>query len=347
MRRILQRSGVVIAGFVIVMTASAAAIDTALPLYTRTTEVTGELICAGGDTMQDLVEAWTRAFQRLHPHARVRLDRGTRLSADGFAAFLDGRVDLVTFVREPFSSEIAAFKTKFGYAPLLVNVAGGSYATKGGTHAIAIYVNAANPLTQLTLAQLDAIFSQTRRRGAAQEVTTWGQLGITGAWARHPIHLYGMLHQRDTGNPPGIVNYLQQRVLLGGEFRDDVREQVDKTGESALEAIVRRVAADPDAIGYSGFAYREPGAKTLALAETSDGPFYAGGPDEVARRDYPLSRQIYLAINRAPGQSLTPLMREFLRFTLSRQGQQTVADDRMQFMPLTAPQAAAARTRLD
>ena len=324
-----------------------AAIDANLTAYSADGDVSGDIRCAGGSTMQNLVEEWARLFRLHHPRAIVNIRQDTTLAAEGFAALLEGRANCATFVREPFVAELAAFNAKFGYPPLVVNVAGGSYATKGGTHAIAIYVNAGNPLSRLTLKELDAIFSKTRRRGAAQEITTWGQLGIGGVWAKRPIHVYTMLRRRDTSNPPGIMNYLEQRILLGGDFRDDVREQRDALGESALAAIINRVATDPEGIGFSGFGYVVPGVKTVALAESDAGPFYAGRPIEVASREYPLSRQIYLMVNRDPGKPLAPLLREFLLLALSREGQQAVANDRMQFIPLSAAQASAARLKLN
>lgn len=323
--------------------AAPAAIDPALPAYTPASNVAGELICDGADTMQDLMDTWAQAFHLLHPSAAIRVNHTSKFSADGFTAMLAGKADMVTFVREPFKSEVAAYTRKFGHPFLVVNVAGGSYATKGGTHAIGVYVNAGNPITQLSLSQLDAVFSKTLRRGAPEAITTWGQLGLGGEWRDRPIHLYGMLRQRETGNPPGIVNYVGQRLLQGGEWRDDLREQTDKPGESALQAIVNRVAEDPAGIGYSGFAFGVPGVKTVALAETASGPFYPGQPADVASRDYPLSRQIYLGFNATPDHPLTPLAREFLRFVLSREGQQAVAADHMHFMPLNADQATAAR----
>jgi phosphate transport system substrate-binding protein len=234
---------------------------------------------------------------------------------------------------------------QLGHAPTLVNVAGGSHATQGGTHAIAIYVNAANPIGGLTLEQLDAIFSKTRRSGA-KEITTWGQLGLGGEWAQRPIRAYGMLRRRESANPPGIVNFLENRMLRGGEFRDDIREQPGSAAEPALDAIVRRVAEDPAGIGYSGFAYARPGARTVAIARTATSPFYGGHPEEVASREYPLSREIYLMVNRVPGKPIAPPLREFLLYTLSREGQRAVAADRMKFIPLDAAQAAAARVQL-
>lgn len=346
-RRLWQLSALFLSVLTATMTAAApAAVDPALPAYTEAADIAGELDVAGADTMQDLMDTWAQAFHLRHPAATIHVSHASKFSADGFAAMLAGKVDIVTFVREPFRSELTAYTKKFGHSFLVVNVAGGSYATKGGTHAIGIYVNANNPITQLTLSQLDAVFSKTLRRGAPQAITTWGQLGLGGEWRQRPIHLYGMLRRRETGNPPGIVNYVGQRLLQDGEWRDDLQEQTDKPGESALQAIVNRVAEDPAGIGYSGFAFAVPGVKTVALAETASGPFYPGQSADVASRNYPLSRRIYLGFKTAPDQPLTPLAQEFLRFILSREGQQAVAMDRMHFLPLNAAQAAAAQTQL-
>jgi phosphate transport system substrate-binding protein len=304
------------------------------------------MTCAGADTMQALARSWADSFNRAHPSMPVALDRSTRLSAEGFERLLAGAADCVTFVREPFPAELEAYKAKFGGAPLVLNVAGGSYATRGGTHAIAVYVNAANPLGRLTLEQLDAIFSQERRRGGGQALRSWGQLGLEGEWAARPIHLYGMLRRRDSGNPPGIVNFLRRRVLLGGEFRDDLREQTDQPGEPALAAIVHRVAEDPGGIGFSGFGFAEPGVKSLSLAESAAARDYPGTPETVASRLYPLSRSLYLMVRPAEGGSLSAPQRAFLDSVLAEAGQRAVASDPMGFLPLTPSQLAAAKGAL-
>jgi len=285
--------------------------------------------------------AWADGFRRFHPGAQIRLRSDTRLSAEAFDAILDGTAHLAPFVREPFPSELERFERRFGSPPLLVAVAGGSYATKGGTHAIAVYVHAHNPLAHLALTQLREIYAE------GGTITRWGQLGLAREWAEKSITLYGMLRRRATGDPPGIVNFLQHRVLLGREFNSSLQEQVDSADVSALDAIVRAVALDERGIGYSGFANKRPGTKTLALAETTDGPFWPGTPDEVARRDYPLSRTIYLCANRSPVRPLDPRVREFLRYVLSREGQRVVATDRARFLSLPAAMAAAERVRID
>ena len=313
--------------------------------YAPANALCGVVTCAGADTMHDLADAWAREFRRFHPEASIRIRRDGKFAADGLASVMAGDADCALFVREPFPAELAQFKARFGHAPTLVNVAGGSHATKGGTHAIAIYVNAANPIGGLTMGELDAIFSKTRR-SATPAITTWGQLGLAGEWAERHIHVYGMLRRRESANPPGIVNFLERSMLGGGEFRDDLREQAGTDGEPALDAIVRRVADDPGGIGYSGFAYARPGAKAVAIARTATSPFLAGKPEEIAAREYPLSREIYIAVNRSPAKPLAPLLREFLLFTLSREGQRIVAQDRMKFTPLDEVRAGAARQLL-
>ena len=315
----------------------------ALPTRAAVPRLRGTVRCAGGSTMGPLVRAWGQAFEHQHPWVRVSTDLHVTLAAGGFQRLLAGRADLADFVREPFPSEIRAFERRFGYAPTLLNVADGSYDTRGGTHAIAIYVNAANPLPGLTLAQLKALFTGRRAHGALR---TWGQLGLRGRWTDRPIHLYGMMPRRASGNPPGIVNYLEHRVLHGAAFRADLRVQVDRPGESALQAIVRRVASDPDGVGYSGFGYALPGVRTVPLAARAGQRWRRGTPANVASRRYPLSRRIYFLLNVVPGKPLPARLGAFLDYVLSAAGQRQVAHCAEGFLPLTMPQRRRARRQL-
>lgn len=302
--------------------------------------------CAGGSTMLPLVKSWGRQFHALHPHAVIEVDPRITLSADGFQELLAGRDDVVDFVREPFPAELAAFERKFGYPLLLVNVANGSFDTRGGTHAIAIYVNSSNPLRHLTLPQLGEMFSAASHKGSGAPLSTWGAVGLSGSWASRPLHVYGMTPSRSSGNPPGIVNFMEIRVLRGGTFRSDLRVERDRPGESALQAIVRAVASDPDGIGYSGFAYALPGTRSVALAEHSGEPYVRGGPKSVADRSYPLSRQIYLGLNRPPGRALPPAVQAFIELALSPAGQRAIEHTPDRFLPLTAAQATRSRLQI-
>jgi phosphate transport system substrate-binding protein len=300
----------------------------------------GEVVCAGGDTMQGLVRSWGEGLAARG--VSVRLDTDGKLAADGFRRLLAGRANCVTFVREPFPSEIAAFRARFGYPPTLIPVAGGSFATRGGTHAIAVFVNAENPMKGLTLGQLAAILSADGR----QPIHRWGDLGLTGAWADRPIHVYGMLHARPSGDPPGVVNFLRQRVLHGAGLRPDVTEEVDRPGEQALAAIVRQVGDDPAGLGYSGFGYATAKVRAMPLAEREGGPFIAGDPTTVSAGRYPLRRHIYILIDRPPGAAMAPELRAFLGYALSDAGQARISRDPEGFLPLPAAQLAQARRSL-
>jgi len=309
------------------------------------------LRCLGASTMQPLVAAWANAFRagRLRagrPQASIRVADTTRYSAAGVAAVIAGRANCVTFAREPFPAESAAFKSMPGRAPIVVPVAGGSYATPHGTFAIAIYVNRANPLYGLTVAQLSAVFSGEPVAGGRQPLRTWGQLGLRGRWARRPIHVYGMTPQRASGNPPGIVNFLDQRVLGAHPWRKDLRVQVDSHGLSALAAVVRQVSLDPDGIGYSGFGYATKSVKAIPLSVGHGAPFVAGTPTSVAAGRYALARKIYLGLPRTDTGGLTPLACNFLSFILGADGQRLIVQDRMHFDPLTSRQHRAVRRRL-
>ncbi len=300
-----------------------------------------------------LVETWIRLFRALHPELTViESASSTDLPAKALAELVSGEVDLAPFVREIQPQELAGAAQALGFAPLGIAMATGSFATPSNTHAIAIYVHQSNPLTRLTLAQLDAIYSTTRLRGYPTAIRTWGDLGLTGEWKNRPIHPYGMVIERKTGNPhAGIVAYLIERLMLGGRF-DPATRQVADTGmgrgnNRALDEIADAVAADPAAIGYAGFANRRPSIRSLALAESSSGPFVVGTIQTVAARSYPLSRTIFIYARSDKAKRMNPAVREFMRFILSEQGQAAVGVDPAGFLPLPEAFAAQERQKLD
>ena len=302
------------------------------------------IVCSGAGTMRGLVRAWAAPFEKAHPGTRVAVDSATQLSADGVTALLAGRVNCVTFARELFPAEVAAYKAHFGREPRVIPVAFGSFATLHATHAIAIYVNAANPIRHFTLRQLALAFAAQTPDGREPAAPKWGALGLRGVWADRPIHAYGMLRYRASGNPPGIVNFLRLVTLHGREFRPDLRIQRDGGGHSALQKIVERVAADPDGIGFSGFGFARPGARAIAIARADDSPATGGTPKTVAADRYPLTRKIYLLFPPDAAGRVPANVRAFLKFVLGSQGQAIVARSREHFLPLTARLAASART---
>jgi phosphate transport system substrate-binding protein len=321
-------------------------VDVRLPSYEPGAPVSGEIVCAGNHATDEAMMAWARKFAKYNPGVTLRLRDDTRLTTDAFdVAIAAGDIDLIPSARELVPSETQRLTQKLGGPPLVVAVATGSYATKSGTHALAFYVNSANPLVRISIPQIREIYAP------GGKITKWGHLGLTGEWADRPIHVFSVPISDPNGNPLGIVNYLQQR-LFGGKtgWRRSIY-QVDSNGpaldQHMLNRIVREVARDRDAIGFSGFAFGAPGAKTLEVAETDDGPWYKGTHDEVANRTYPLTRTIYLGVNQPVGKPLRPAVREFFRFILSREGQETFTEGVEKYLPLTADVAIAERAKLN
>jgi phosphate transport system substrate-binding protein len=326
--------------------AGAVTIDPKLPDYQPGAPVSGEISVAGNHATDEVMTAWAKKFVRFHPRATVRLRDDTRLTTDAFdVAIAAGDIDLIPSARELVPSERKRLTEKLGGAPLVVAVATGSYATKSGTHALAFYVNAANPIERMSLAQIREIYLP------GGKITKWGQLGAEGEWADKPIHVFTVPISDPNGNPLGIINYLQSRVFRSDKGLRRSIYQVDSNGprldQHMLNRIVREVAADPLAIGFSGFGFGAPGAKTVALSETDAGPWYKGTPDEVLQRVYPLTRTIYLGVNTPAGKAPRPVVREFLRFILSREGQETFTEGAEKYLPLTAGAAKTERAKLD
>ena len=321
-------------------------VDPRLPAYDPGAPVSGEIVCAGNHATDEAMTAWARKFAKYHPAVTLRLRDDTRLTTDAFdVAIAAGDIDLIPSARELVPSETQRLTQKLGGPPLVVAVATGSYATKSGTHALAFYVNSANPLVRISIPQIREIYAP------GGKITKWGHLGLTGEWADRPIHVFSVPISDPNGNPLGIINYLQQRVFGGKTGWRRSIYQVDSNGpaldQHMLNRIVREVARDRDGIGFSGFAFGAPGAKTLEVAETDDGPWYKGTHDEVANRTYPLTRTIYLGVNQPVGKPLRPAVREFLRFILSREGQETFTEGMEKYLPLTADVAIAERVKLN
>jgi phosphate transport system substrate-binding protein len=306
-------------------------VDPQIPAYLPAPPLTGDLHIVGGlsrppgsataagpATTDTLVELWIEIFKAAHPSVRVH----TALYASGIAAgaLVEQSAQLGVAARELMPEELFAFKNK-PFKLLPVPVAGGTYDTTGVTPSQVVIVNKANPLRQLTLAQLDAVFSRSRKRGFQEDVTRWGQLGLSGDWADKPIHIYSLFQ------PNGIPYFFLLRVLNDGQFKDTLLEQPTQ------EAVAQRVDEDPYAIAFLNRNYVRPTSKLVALAETDAGPFSTGTFEEVANGTYPLSRVIYMFATRYPGKPLDPLAKEFLRAVLSQEGQQAAA--RSVYLPLS------------
>ena len=308
-----------------------------IPAYRPVGSLSGHLRSVGADTMETLVKYWIEDFKKIYPD--MSFDMEAKASGTAGSALTKGVADLGPVAREMLPNEEKEFVDKFGYKPFPVRVAGGSYRTPGKTHAIAFFVNEKNPIRELTFEQIDAMYSTTRKRGY-KEVSTWGDVGVKGEYADKPIHLWGLIR------PNGIAHFLQFRILDGGDYKDGITERTTVGSLAALDAIAQGVAKDPYAIGYAGFGNETPGAKTTALARTNSSPFYKGTFEEVLNQQYPLSRVIYIYVNRRPGQPLDPKVREFLKFVLSKQGQDDVVKEGI-FLPLPTAMVREELKKLD
>ena len=305
-------------------------LDPRLPLFQPRygADLGGHFALAASDTLPGLVRAWMRAFAHFYPH--VTLDLGPPYEGTSGADRMTAGSIAIAFVsRELTPANVAAFEARHHYRPLSVPVCGGSWRQFGFLDAVGFFVNRDNPLSRLGLAQLDAILSRTRWRGDAP-ITTWGQLGLTGAWATRPIHVYAIRPWN------GFEEFVRQRVLDAHGRRGHWRAGLHY--DATVFPIARRVAADPDGLGYAGLAFVDAPVKMLALGE--GGRDVAPTYTNVALARYPLSRLVYANLDVAPGARMSPALQEFLRFIRSRQGQQIVLDQGI-FLPLRAFQVQA------
>lgn len=299
-----------------------ATVDAAIPEYTPVTGLSGTLKGVESNTVTDVAQAWVDGFTKIYPDVKISIDIGG--SGQGGPRLTNGTADFAFIAREMMGREETPFVEKFGYKPLAIAVSGGSLAVKAFTDCIVFIVNKDNPLDEITFPQLDAIYSLTHNRGIRTPITTWGQLGLKGEWAEKPIHLWGVQI------PNGYDNFVNMHVLANGQWRGDIQTQ------PTVIPLSDKVATDKYAISYTGLAWdTNPNTKVLKLARHEGGPYIAPTFENVASQRYPLSRVIYIFINREPERPISPVLREFLRYALSRQGQQAIAHDRI-FTPLPA-----------
>lgn len=292
----------------------------------------GTIRAESSDVLPELVRLWVHAFRRFYPNVNIKFGppfEGSH-AADELIA---GHVDIAFVSRELKPTDERKFTAHYGYAPTSVPVSGGSYRQFGFLDAEAVVVNPNNPIKRLSKRQLDAVFSASHLRGDTP-VTRWGQLGATGAWKDRPIHVYAIKPWN------GFEEFFRQRILDANGHRGHWRAGIHLA--PTVFPIASQVAADPNGIGYTGVAFMDAPVKVLAIGRGARAfsPTYTN----VALARYPLSRLIYANVNLRPGHRLRPAMREFLRFILSRQGQEAVLDEGI-FLPLRGFQADQARVR--
>lgn len=296
-----------------------------------------ELNLVGADIMDEICLGWAKIYRQAYPRLSVTLD--LRASGAGAPGLISGKGDLAPVGREMLQAEEQAFVAKFGYKPFVVKVATGSVGSLGKTATSVILVDKDNPIKGLTLAQLDAIYSTTRERGHA-DIETWGDVGLTGTWKDLPIHLYGLKH------PNGIEEFFQRVVLEGGAYKTNIQMLKGKGFTHAFNVGAEDMAQHKGGLTYAMLANVEPNVKVLPIAEKEGSPFVEPTLENVYKHTYPLSRYVYIYVNRPPGKALEPKVKAFLSMVLSRQGQDVVAKEGV-FIPLAPEVVAEELKKLD
>ncbi len=280
----------------------APAVPRELPAYQRISGVSGNLSSSGSDTLANLMTLWTGAFENLYPDVYVQVQAAGSSTAP--PALIQGTSNFGPMSRPMKASELGAFEKRHGYRPTGVRVA---------LDALAIYVHEDNPLEAMSIEQIDAVFSATRRCGGAEDIPTWGRLGLGGSWSNRSIELFGR------NSVSGTYGYFKTAALCSGDFKNTVSEQPGSA------SVVQAVTSSPSAIGYSGIGYETPGVRTVAISRRGDTPAITASFENAIDRSYPLARFLYIYVNRRPDTPMSPLEAEFLKLVLSRDGQTVVA----------------------
>lgn len=289
-------------------------VDEKLEVYKKAPGVSGSIKSVGSDTMNNLMTLWLEGFRKHYPGVRFEVEgKGSNTAPP---ALIGGTATFGPMSRPMKPDEADAFEKKFGYKPTSITTS---------IDMLAIYVHKDNPLTHLSLAQADAIFSSTRKLGAAEDITRWGQLGLSGDWQNLPISSYGR------NSASGTYSYFKEQALGKGDFKSEVKEQAGSS------AVVQAVASDKSAIGYSGIGYKTADVIALPLSAKAEGKPVKPEAENAYSGDYPLARPLYLYINHKKGSALDPLRREFVKFVLSKEGQEIVLKDG--YIPVTSRMA--------
>jgi phosphate transport system substrate-binding protein len=330
-----------------------------LPRYTPDQKVSGTIRQWGVNYIADsgLARQWEDGFRRYQPD--VTFADSLKSTALGIAGLYTGVADLAPMGREIIWDELTAYQREMGALPLEITFATGSFDVGGWTFALGVVVHRDNPLRQLTLKQLDGIFGTVRTggwkglmwdtsaaRSASENIRTWGQLGLSGAWANQDIRVYGYnlkFHFPD---------FFSKKVFKGGDkWTEQLREYANRRKDDgmlglAADEFMKDLSNDRYGIAYTGHQALTPETRALALADSDNGPYVELTLDTVQNRTYPLTRDVYYYLNRPAGQPVDPKLREFMRYVLSREGQEAVQQDG-KYLPLTAEMARAQLPKLD
>lgn len=277
-------------------------VDSSIKPYAPTSGVSGNLNAVGSDTLNNLMTLWAEGFSKKYPSVKIGVEgKGSSTAPPALTA---GTAQLAPMSRRMKREEIAAFEARYGYKPTEIKVA---------LDAVAFFVHKNNPIQSLTLTQIDSIFSSTFKRGGA-DITDWGDAGAPSMKGK-AISIYGR------NSASGTNGFVKETALKKGDYKNSVKEQ---PGSSA---VVQGISSDEQGIGYSGIGYVTSGVKTLSLAEKSGQKAVSPSYENCINGKYPLSRYLLIYVNKKPGEPLDTLTREFIKFIVSKDGQEIVTKD--------------------
>jgi phosphate transport system substrate-binding protein len=295
-------------------------VDTALPEYQRASGVAGNLSSVGSDTLANLMTLWAEEYKREYPNVNIQIQAAGSSTAP--PALTEGTSNLGPMSRKMKDKEVESFETRYGYKPTPIRVA---------IDALAVFVNKDNPIKGLTLPEVDAVFSSTRKCGYPDDITTWGGLGLDGAWKSRSIQLYGR------NSVSGTYGYFKEHALCKGDYKNNVNEQPGSA------SVVQSVSSSLNGIGYSGIGYVTSGVRAVPLAKDKGETFVEANMENAISGKYPLARFLYIYVNKHPNKPLPPLEAEFLKMVLSKVGQKIVVKDGYIPLPATVAEKELAR----
>ncbi len=311
-------SGTLLAGFVAMQcqVSQAIEVDKSIPTYSKASGVAGNVSSVGSDTLANMMTLWAEEFKRQYPNVNIQIQAAGSSTAP--PALTEGTSNLGPMSRKMKDKELEAFENKFGYKPTAIPVA---------IDALAVFVNKDNPIKGLTIKEVDAIFSTTRKCGANKSMKKWGDAGLNGSWSNKKIELYGR------NSVSGTYGYFKKKSLCKGDYKNTVKEQPGSA------SVVQAVSASLNGIGYSGMGYKTSSVRAVPLAKKSKkdkkgSKYIEANPQNAVNGTYPLSRFLYVYVNKKPNKPLLPIEREFAKMILSQQGQSIVAKDG--YIPLPA-----------
>ena len=279
-------------------------LDKKLPDYTKASGVSGNLSSVGSDTLANLMTLWAEEFKRLYPNVNIQIQAAGSSTAP--PALSEGTSNIGPMSRKMKDKELQAFEKKHGYKPTAIPVA---------IDALAVYVHKDNPIKGMTIPEVDAVFSSVRKCGHNKDISRWGDLGLGGSWKNRSIQLYGR------NSVSGTYGYFKKKALCKGDYKTTVNEQPGSA------SVVQSISSSLNGIGYSGIGYKTSGVRAVPLTKKPGSPFITASTENAASGKYPLSRFLYVYVNKKPNQPLQPIEKEFLKMVLSKSGQQVVIKD--------------------